>query len=96
METKSIASAVGTCKHLLPFLEQAVSSGARVTDIEQGYTEVRQVVRLSQAPRLPKEEGKIFVSEPVEYFESSDSHYHPVTEAGLVCRQCRQVLAWDK
>ena len=96
METEKNASAVGTCKHLSAFLEEALSSGARVTDIEQGYSEVRQVVRLSQAPRLPKEEGKILVLEPVEYFESTDKHYHPVTEAGLVCQRCRQVLAWDK
>jgi hypothetical protein len=96
METKSNAAHVGTCMHLLPLLEEAMSFGARVTDIEQGYSEVRQVVRVNQPLRLPKEEGKVVLSEPMEYFESTDRHYHPVPEAGIVCRKCRQVIAWNK
>jgi len=91
MNAQKNADAVGTCKHLLPFLEQVLSSGARVTGIEQGYSEVRQVVRISKAPSV---EGVL--PETVERFESNDRHYHPVPEAGLVCRNCRQALAWNR
>ena len=91
MTPQKDAAAVGTCKHLLPFLEEALSSGARVTGIEQGYSEVRQVVRVSQPPTL-----KSALPETVERFESNDRHYHRVPEAGLVCRNCRQAIAWDR
>jgi hypothetical protein len=89
MTSDEKAAAVNTCKHLLPFLEQILSDGARITGIEQGYSEARQVVRLSRAPMVS---GAL--PETVERFESKDSHYHPVSEAGLVCRNCKQVLAW--
>jgi hypothetical protein len=90
MDHRSDGAAVGTCKHLLPLLENALSNGARIVGIEQGYSEVRQVVRISQAIHCAT------FPEFIEQFESTDTHYHPVPEAGLVCRKCRQVLAWDQ
>ena len=96
MDAKAKAANVGTCQHLLPLLEQALERGVTITDIDVGYAETRQVVRLSKGLSLPMQDQRPLVSEPIEYFESTDRHYHPVTEAGLVCRQCRQALAWDR
>jgi hypothetical protein len=96
MGTMTKAANVGTCRHLLPLLEEALARGVSITGIDQGYSETRQVVRVSKGLPLPMQEGKPAVSEPIEYFESADRHYHPVTEAGVVCRLCRQAIAWDK
>jgi hypothetical protein len=91
MDQHRNAGAVGTCKHLQPLLEQALSRGARITDIEQGYSEVRQVVRISVPP--PSQEQ---LAEGLERFESRDPHYRRRPENGVVCRNCRQALAWDR
>jgi hypothetical protein len=91
MDQQKTAAAVGTCKHLAPFLEQALSEGARVTGVEQGYSEVRQVVRISNAAHFVQP-----LPEPIESFESNDRHYRSTPEAGLACRNCRQALAWDR
>jgi hypothetical protein len=85
------AQSIGTCKHLQPFLEEALSRGVSIKNIEQGYSEVRQIVRLSKPIVIPES-----LPEYIEPFESHDTHYHPEPEAGLVCRNCRQVLAWNR
>jgi hypothetical protein len=95
MPTQNVHS-VGTCKHLLPFLEEALFRGGSITSIEQGYSEVRQVIRLSHAPTFALTQGALSLPEALEYFEANDTHYHPVPEAGLLCSECRQVIAWDK
>ena len=75
----------------MPLLEHALSNGAGITDVERGYSEIRQVVRISKAVVFPKP-----WPEPIESFESNDRHYRSAPEAGLVCRTCHQALAWDR
>jgi hypothetical protein len=96
MNERQLAYLRAACEHLRPFLEDVFASGGRVEFVDEGYTEVHRVVRVSQPPRLPHENDQPAVLPPLEYFESFDPHYHPVPEAGVVCRACRQAIAWDQ
>jgi hypothetical protein len=96
MNATQTAHLRAACEHLRPLLEDVFAAGGHVGCIEEGYTETHRVFRVSQAPHMPRGNDQPAVSPPLEYFESFDPHYHPVPEAGIVCRACRQAIAWDQ
>jgi hypothetical protein len=82
------------CEHLRPYLEQLISSGSRISGYSTAWSNCELSVTLDDGPSIALANQLFQLSEGVELWYCSDSHYS--IENGLFCRACKHALAWPR
>lgn len=82
-----------SCEHLEPLLNVALSMGAKIQSIDDGWSEAKRVVTFSSS--MPEKLKEYLDSNDVEYYCYAGSPHNPPDE-GLFCTSCKVGLSFPK
>lgn len=81
------------CQHLTPSLAILLSSGSKVKDVyRKAWSEIDLDIQLDQGPVPADFAAQHPLSPGVTTWRNDDTHYG--LDEGLVCKACRQAIAW--
>jgi hypothetical protein len=81
------------CPHLAPSLAVLLDSGSLVKTVyRMGWSEIDLDIHLDHGPIPGHFAGQHPLADGVETWRNEDPHYG--MDEGLVCKRCRQAIAW--